>query len=367
MDRWMRPVTDMKKLILGSGIVFGSAVGVAAIVGGSMASSWLDKKRGGSRMDLRGKVVLITGGSHGLGVALARRFARKGASLVLCARDQAELDRVRHDLAKYEGKVFTMTCDVGDREQVARLIDASINHYGHLDVVVNNAGVIRVGPVESMTIEDYENAMNTMFWGTVYTTLAALPHLRERAQARIVNITSIGARVSVPHLVPYSCAKFACAAFSEGMRSELGATGVKVVTIAPGLMRTGSHINAEFKGAEDGEAAWFSLGASLPGVSMGAERAAAQIVSATEKGTAEKILSAPANLLSRFHGLFPGMTADILGLVSQLLPRGGNATEKGRNTAILQRPSIYALTTLGRWAAEKYLQPGAKRFNTGNA
>ena len=151
------------------------------------------------------------------------------------------------------------------------------------------------------------------------------------------------------------------------MRAELHGTAVKVVRIAPGLMRTGSHINAVFKGDEEAEAAWFGLGASLPGISMNSDRAAARIVSATERGTSEKILSVPANLLSRFHGLFPGVATEILGLVSQLLPRGGTKTQRGNGAAVLRKPSLYALTTLGRWAAERYLQPGARDAKAGHA
>jgi len=225
--------------------------------------------------------------------------------------------------------------------------------------LVNNAGTIQVGPIHTMTIEDFENAMDVMFWGTVYTTLAALPHMRQRGSGRIVNITSIGAKVSVPHLVPYSCAKFAAAAFSEGMRAELHGTGVKVVTIAPGLMRTGSYLNAVFKGAEQGEAAWFSVSASMPGISMSARRAADQIISATRTGRAERILSLPANLLARFHGIFPGITSEILGLVNHTLPSGSSKVERGAESPVLQRIVPFFLTKLGRDAAKEFLQPTA--------
>jgi hypothetical protein len=141
------------------------------------------------------------------------------------------------------------------------------------------------------------------------------------------------------------------------MRSELLGSGVKVVTIAPGLMRTGSHLNALFKGAERGEAVWFSLGATLPFISISAERAAREIVAATTRGTAERILGMPAKVLSRFHGLFPGITADILGLVGMALPRGGTRTELGADSAILKTAPMRALTVLGRRAAERLLQP----------
>ena len=248
--------------------------------------------------------------------------------------------------------VLTVPCDVSDRAQVERLVETAVQRFGRLDVVVNNAGTIQVGPIQAMAVEDFERAMDVMFWGAVYTTLAALPHLRQQEQARVVNITSVGAKVSVPHLVPYSCAKFAAVAFSEGIRAELQGTGVKVVTIAPGLMRTGSYLNALFKGDQAGEAAWFSVSASLPGISMSAERAACQIIEATRSGRGERILSTPANLLARLHGLFPETTVDILGLVNRLLPSGsGNDMARGADIPALQSRWLRILTTLGRRAA----------------
>ena len=331
-------------------------VSSAALAAAVTATAW----RRRSTMDLHGKVVLITGGSHGLGLALARTFAREGAKLVLCARSQEELERAAKDVAMNGVEVFTATCDVSNRQQVEALVTAALDRFGRIDVLVNNAGIIHVGPIETMTIEDFEEAMGVMFWGTVYSTMAVLPHMRGRSHQRIVNITSIGAKVSVPHLVPYSCAKFAAAAFSEGMRAELSGSGVKVVTIAPGLMRTGSYLNALFKGAEEGEAGWFSISSSLPGLSMSAERAAEQIVSATRRGRPERILSTPANLLAQFHGLFPNATADLLGLVSRVLPHGGRRSERGSESPMLQKKWLRVLTTLGRHAAEEFLQPGTR-------
>jgi len=332
----------MKRALLwGSG-----AVGAAAAV------AMLGKR---SRIDVRGRVVLITGGSRGLGLALAREFASRGANLALCARSGEELDRASGDLAHYGRHVFTVTCDVTDRAQVEELVRRTTAEFGRIDIVVNNAGSISVGPVDTMTVDDFQHAMDVMFWGVVYTTLAALPHIRRGG--RIANVTSIGGKVSVPHLVPYSCAKFAAVGFSEGMRAELNHTGIKVVTIAPGLMRTGSFVNARFKGAEEGEAAWFGASSSLPFLSMSAGRAARQIVDAIERGRAERILTTQANLLERFHGLFPEVALGALSLVSRLLPHGSQRTETGKDSAILRKPWMRALMILGRRAAKEYLQP----------
>jgi NAD(P)-dependent dehydrogenase (short-subunit alcohol dehydrogenase family) len=304
--------------------------------------------------DLDGKTVLITGGSRGLGLVMAREFAREGARVAICARDAEELDRARMDLVRRGARVIAVPCDITDREQVDEMVRAVSERFGRIDVLVNNAGVIEVGPMEVMTLEDYEQAMKTHFWGPLYTTLAVLPEMRERASGRIVNITSIGGKISVPHLLPYSASKFALVGFSEGLRSELKKDGVVVTTVCPGLMRTGSPRNATFKGQHRAEYAWFSISDSLPVSSMSASRAARQIVEACKRGDAEVVLSIQAKMAVRFHGLFPGLTADLLGLVNKLLPApGGIGTlrAKGKDSESDMSPSW--LTTLSEQAAAR--------------
>jgi len=198
-----------------------------------------------------------------------------------------------------------------------------------------------------------------MYWGTVYTSLAVLQHMRPRRSGRIVNITSIGGKVSVPHLLPYSSAKFAAVGFSEGLRAELAGTGISVTTVVPGLMRTGSHINAMFHGDAEREFSLFSLAASLPLVSMDAERAARSIVQATRRGDAELILSLPAKALALGHSLAPGLTTEALGLVSRaILPHDARVDAQPGYAAEeeLDSPAVAALTTLGRRAAQRFGQ-----------
>jgi len=284
----------------------------------------------GRSADLRGQAARITGGSRGLGLLLAREFARAGCRIVICARDEAELDRAREAIEREGAEVLTVVCDVSDRAQVERLVAQAVARFGQIDILVNNAGIITVGPIQHMTLEDFANSMDIIYWGTVYATLAALPAMLERGAGRIVNITSVGGKVSVPHLLPYTSAKFAAVGFSQGLRAELAGTGVTVTTIVPGLMRTGSPFNAFFKGRQEAEFTWFAAGDSLAFASMDAARAARQIVSATRRGEAERILSLPAALLSRVHGLFPGTTSDLLGLVNRLiLPKPGDAVPVG--------------------------------------
>lgn len=314
--------------------------------------------------DLTDQVVLITGGSRGLGLALAAEFGRHGARLALCARDAGELQRARGKLAGEGIDAYTVVCDLTDTAQVARLIADVTAYHGHIDILVNNAGIIEVGPVQNMARSDFEDALAVDFWGVLDPILAVLPQMRARKAGKIVNVTSIGGKVAFSHLLPYVAAKFAATGLSEGLHAELKRDGITVTTIVPGLLRTGSYGNALFKGKKAGEYAWFSLGDNLPGGSISAERAAREIVTATRRGEAERILSVPANLLARLHGLAPATTGGLLTLVNNLaLPAptdapDGFATSKGKDVGpgVPARPLFEAATVLGRAAAEKLNQ-----------
>lgn len=307
-----------------------------------------------SAYDFAGKTVLITGGSRGLGLVLARGFAAEGARVAVCARDPKELERARADLASRGADAFAFPCDVTDRAQVRELVEVVTRHFGRVDVLVNNAGVIQVGPVEEMTLEDYEQAMAVHFWGPLYATLAVLPQMRARREGRVVNVSSVGGKISVPHLVPYSASKFALAGLSDGLRAELAKDGVVVTSVFPGLMRTGSPRNASFKGQHRAEYAWFAISDSLPVSSINAERAAAQIIDACRQGRAELVITTQAQLAVKFRALFPEAAADLLAVVNRLLPGPGGigrARAKGRESESGLAPSL--LTTLTESAARR--------------
>jgi NAD(P)-dependent dehydrogenase (short-subunit alcohol dehydrogenase family) len=275
--------------------------------------------------DLRGAVALVTGGSRGLGLVLCRELARRGARVVLCARDGEELERARKDLESGGAEVLALPCDVRIPAAAERLVADAVARFGGLDVLINNAGIIQVGPYQSMSLNDFQKAMAVNFWGTVHVTLAALPHLRKSSVRRIANITSIGGAIAIPHLLPYSCAKFAMRGFSEGLGSELARDRIRVTTVLPWLMRTGSFLNALFKGKREEELAWFALGATTPFVSLQAERAARRIVDACERGEAFVSLGFQAKAVRIAHSLAPGLTTRVLGFVNSLLPGPGGA------------------------------------------
>src|SRR5262245_53384126 len=157
---------------------------------------------------LKGRVVLLTGGSRGLGLALARRLVAEEARVAVCGRDQETLERARDDLERLGGSVLALRCDVTDRDAVTRMVQEVTDRLGKIDALINNAGTIAVGPVETMDVEDFSRAMNVNFWGPLYAIFAVLPGMRRQRSGRIVNVASIGGKISVPHLIPYSASKF---------------------------------------------------------------------------------------------------------------------------------------------------------------
>lgn len=309
---------------------------------------------------IAGQVALVTGGSRGLGLLIARELIDQGCRVAVCARDAVELESARRELERTGAHVLTVACDVSDSEQVARMIESVEGDLGPVEILVNNAGLIQVGPLDSMQLEDFERAMAVNYWGAVHTTLAVLPGMRRRRAGRIVNITSIGGKVAIPHLLPYDAAKFAALGFSEGLRAEVAADGVSVTTVVPGLMRTGSPVNAFFKGEAEKEFAWFSLGDATPVSAMSARRAASQIVAAARRGAAQVTLSWQAKLLRVAHDLLPGTTTDMLGLVNRLLPVGAGPTEEVRGMELATAVSPSPLTGMMNRAARNNNQYGGR-------
>jgi NAD(P)-dependent dehydrogenase (short-subunit alcohol dehydrogenase family) len=294
----------------------------AGAVAGTLVAAARWWRRSRRRLSFWNRTVLLTGGSRGLGLVLARELIRRGARVAVCARDAEELLRAESELTARGGEVSAHICDVTDRTSVVRVVREVQAVWGSIDVLINNAGIIQVGPMESMTILDYQAAIATHLYGPVHTTEAVLPLMRAHGGGRIVNIASIGGVVSVPHLLPYSASKFALVGYSLGLRAELAKDGIVVTTICPGLMRTGSPRNATFKGRHQAEYAWFKISSSLPVASMSAEAAACRILDACEYGDALRILG-PSNLAAKLYALCPDLATDALAIVNRWLPAPG--------------------------------------------
>lgn len=319
-------------------------------------------------MDSTGdRVAVVAGASRGLGLALATELALRGAIVVICARDEQELLAAARIVGERvpSARVHIRVCDVGDEAAVAGLVDDVERTIGAIEVLLAVAGIIQVGPFEAQSLDDFRASMNTMAWGPIHLVWSVLPHMRRRGRGRIGIVTSIGGVVSPPHLLPYATAKFAAVGFSDGLAAALSGTGVTATTIVPGLMRTGSHERALFAGDAAREYAWFAPAASLPGLSMDADRAARRMVTAVLRGRPLLILTPMAKAAVRVRGLMPGTTTRVMGLVNRMLPEPGAPAGpvgtiqprlvEGREAARrLDSGLVRRLTTLGAKAARKY-------------
>ncbi len=294
----------------------------------------------------RGKVVLITGGSRGLGLAIARLLRAEGASLALLARDPDELERARQDLFTIPvpdpdggtdpGEVLAVPCDLTQPAAIPDAIHTVARHFGALDVVINDAGIIQAAPLQNMTLEDFERTMQVNFWAAFHVNRAARPHLHGERGARIVNVASIGGRIAVPHLAPYSASKFALVGYSSALTTELARDGIRVTTVSPGLLRTGSHVKAEFKGQHAKEFDWFATSDSFPLDSTSAEAAARMIVEACRRGRPVLTFPLSTRAAEIAQAVFPNLTARALELVNRYVlpaPGQGPAAQQTRTGA----------------------------------
>jgi len=321
-------------------------LGVAAGAFGILAGRRL--ARTSRRIDFNGRVVVITGGSRGLGLVLARQLASQGARLCLLARNEEELARAAEQFAP-GSEVMIVRCDVRRRADVRAAVDTILDRWGVVDVLINNAGVIQVGPLEHMTTGDFENAMATHFWGPLHLMFEIVPSMRRRGFGRIVNISSIGGRVAVPHLAPYCASKFALAGLSDAVRTELDQYGIRVTTVAPGLMRTGSPRNADVKGQHEAEYAWFAISDSIPALTISAESAAQQIIDACRYGDSELTITLPAKLAIIANHLAPGAVAEAMIAANRFLPgrneESGDRHKRGSDSTSKWAPSAATVLT----------------------
>ena len=302
------------------------------------------------------KIALVPGGSRGLGLLVSRELLDRGYSVAIAARDQGELSRAKEQLSPH-GNVRDYVCDVRDSEAVQGLVHDVEQDLGPVDVLITVAGIIQTGPLHAVTLDHFRDAIDTMTYGPIHCALSVLPRMRERKSGRIGTVASVGGLVSPPHLLPYATAKFGAVGFSEGLSVALAGSGVTATTIAPGLMRTGSHERAFFTGQSEKEFAWFGPAASLPVLSMNADRAAKNIVDGVLTGKPWVLVGWLPKIAQRVHGLTPGLTTRAMGLANRFLPGARSdqsGLREGRDAASgLNSKVVRVLTTLGTKAARK--------------
>jgi len=202
---------------------------------------------------LDGTVALITGASSGIGEATARALAAQGAAVAVVARRKERLDQLASDIAQQGGRALVLETDVTDQAQAQAAVERTVSELGRLDTVVNNAGVMLLGPAVGAPLEDWERMVSLNVDGLLYITHAVLPHLLKAAQdsprqvADLINISSVAGRIARSGSNVYNLTKFGVAALSESLRQELAGRHVRVASVEPGAVATelGSHLRPE--------------------------------------------------------------------------------------------------------------------------
>lgn len=299
----------------------------ASAILGTLLASYIFKKVN-TGYDLKGKTALVTGGARGLGFILAKKLASKGSEVLICSENQEDLNRAVALFEKENLVIKAIYCDLMSKEQIDQLIMQVKSEYSSLDILINNAGTIKVGPVQTMNQADFQQAMNLHFWAPFHLMAEFMPMMGKSVKSsRIVNIVSIGGKVSFPHLLPYNVSKYALSGLSEGLSAEFTRKNIKITTVYPGLMTTGSPPNVRVKGQARKEYGWFKISDSLPLISIDAEKAAGKIINAMQKGKKTLVLSLVAKLAIAIHGLFPGLNIGMFSVANWLLPTEINSDQ----------------------------------------
>lgn len=282
--------------------------------------------------ELEKSVAVITGAATGIGRALASRLADEGARLSLADINKGPLDAVAFALRAKGCEVLTNTTDVADRRQVESLSRKTVEYFGQVDVLINNAGVGLVGDIEEVSLDDIEWVMGINFWGTVYGVKYFLPILKQQKKAYIVNMSSVLGMIAPPGQGAYSASKFAVRGFTEALKHELSRTSVQVSSVHPGAIRTGIAKTSRVGSGADSqkhevETARFDiLARTTP------ERAADRIVSGMLQGETRILIGSDAAQIDLIQRLLPGRYWRLMGPLLNWRTggtRGGSDAQSG--------------------------------------
>lgn len=188
--------------------------------------------------NIASKVIVITGASSGLGEAAARHLAALGATVALGARRKERIEALAKDIARAGGKALAIATDVVDRKQVQRLVDAAVEKYGRIDVILNNAGLMPLSPLEKLKVDEWDRMIDVNIKGTLYGIAAALPYMKKQKSGHIINVSSVSGHRIVPNSAVYSATKFAVRALSDGLRQEVKPYNIRTTVISPGAVES---------------------------------------------------------------------------------------------------------------------------------
>ncbi|MBC3539094.1 SDR family oxidoreductase [Rufibacter sediminis] len=188
--------------------------------------------------NIEGKVIVITGASSGLGQETARHLSAMGAAVALGARRGERIEVLAEEINGNGGRAIAITTDVTKREQVQNLVDAAVEQFGRVDVVLNNAGIMPLSPLERLNVDEWDQMIDVNLKGVLYGIAAALPHMEEQKSGHIINVSSVAGHLIFHGSAVYSATKFGVRALSEGLRQEVKPYNIRTTIISPGAVKT---------------------------------------------------------------------------------------------------------------------------------
>jgi short-subunit dehydrogenase len=269
--------------------------------------------------DFSGRNILITGGSRGLGLALAHELALQGARVALLARSEDNLRAARAQIYQSCGvEVEIVVCDLRQPAQIEPAIAALLAAWRQLDVLINNAGIIWPGPAQHKQLVEYEEAMAIHFWAPLHAMRAVIPAMKRQGGGRIVNVSSVEGLVSLPLIAPYCASKFALTGLSNALRAELAQDGIYITTVAPGLMHSSSPADPTLTSPTAARARIVRTMATVL-ASTSYERAARRILRACARGERWLALDTVTRLLVVADALAPRAVGGLMELANRLM------------------------------------------------
>ncbi|MBD2775219.1 SDR family NAD(P)-dependent oxidoreductase [Iningainema tapete] len=257
--------------------------------------------------------VIITGATQGIGKATALQFARQGYDIVLAARQLERLETTAAEVRSLGRQALAISTDVRDYEQVNNLVEKALAHFGHVDVLINDAGIYYMGPVDESSLNDWQQIINTNLWGYIHTIHALLPHFLERKTGTIVNVSSIGGLDPIPYQVPYTTSKYAITGLTKSLHAELSPKGIHVCGIYPSFIRTRLMERAIFRGKseETKQARYQLINTAFNSPLLEKPEDVAKAIWRGVKYKKANVVVGTANFWSSAFHLFPGLMKPI--------------------------------------------------------
>jgi len=301
MDKNNLPEKGLNLLLL-------AAAAVPLAVAGYKAFKKVARKS--LRKSLKDQVVVITGASTGIGKAYAIAFAREGAKIVLAARSTDKIAELAREInRKYNVETLAVTTDVAKEEDAREMIEKALDRFGHIDILINNAGIATYGYFHNNNMEDLKKIMDVNFWGAVYCTHAVIPAMISRGRGKIVNISSFVGKRAVPVMAGYSASKYAMGGFSESLRVEVKKYGIDVTVIYPTSTRTEIVNNALDKEK-------IKFGANI---GMTSDRVARETVNAILDNKRDHVIGIGENIALSINNTFPSFVDTVMRIAPKLM------------------------------------------------